>query len=115
MKHKLLLFRLWLLRKLGYQPEYLRQNTPKHVGRIYEQFGYILAIMPHTPQDKLAIKRQAPDFDEQLDKDAIDETSCCVCALHQLGLPCPPSVFLNTGEELCDNHKFVCLKKPNDR
>lgn len=99
------LFRIWLMKQLGYKLTELREANPVMPKQLYNHFSYIVEAIPLSGQ-------YAPIKDYET---GVIPTQCQKCEFYQLALPCSFNHKMANGEDICDRHIFrvVCKNRYN--
>lgn len=97
------LFRIWLMKQLGYKLPELREANPVMPKQLYGHFSYMVEAIPLSGHYKAIKDYEQGEMPEQ----------CLKCELFQLHLPCSFCHTMANGADICDKHIFRVICKNN--
>lgn len=96
----IILFRLWLINKMGYKLPSLREANPVKPGQLYDHFGYVVLAVPNNSKFRIGDYTEG-EMPEQ----------CLSCDLYKKGIPCSFPHRMANGSDVCDTNKFQIICK----
>lgn len=100
-KQILLCLRLWLIKRMGYKLQSLREVTPVMPGQLYDHFGYVVQF---TCRKKKSEETHVTELGE------IPE-HCFLCPLYKKGIPCTFNHRMANGKDICDDYSLEIIIK----
>ena len=100
-KQILLCLRLWLIKRMGYKLQSLREVTSVMPGQLYDHFGYVVQF---TCRKKKSDETHVTELGE------IPE-HCFLCPLYKKGIPCTFNHRMANGKDICDDYSLEIIIK----